>query len=380
LPEPIERLDTRLELRPDTFEVKSLDVKFTSSDVHFSGQLIKPLPYLLPLTDLDRSGMTKPLFLFAATSHHFDTDRLFPEAVPGAAEEAPVLSADSLPAIILPDIDGRGTLKADTVVYCGVDFTNIDAKVKIYDRKIDCYDVTGMVYSGTMTGKTTVDLNDFDNPRYIGEFTASQIEADDFLTRFTKFGGYLFGKTDFSGSFDARGWEPEQFLNSLTLDGNADIRDGKVVMSEKLHSALSQLASLTETSVDAEQALRAFSTLVKVENGRVFTDKMVGKLGALGDFELKGSYGFDETINYSCNLLLSESMSQKLVSGNNLLSGLAGALGGGSSQRVSLPIVIGGSLTDPKVDLDWTALSKKAGDNLSKDAGNFLEGLLKKKK
>ncbi|MBU0984124.1 MAG: AsmA family protein, partial [candidate division Zixibacteria bacterium] len=42
LPEPVERFDASMTLKPDTIEITRLNVKFSSSDVAFSGQLMNP--------------------------------------------------------------------------------------------------------------------------------------------------------------------------------------------------------------------------------------------------------------------------------------------------------------------------------------------------
>ncbi|MBI5266739.1 MAG: AsmA family protein, partial [candidate division Zixibacteria bacterium] len=181
LPEPITRFDADMSLARDTIAIRSLNVKFVSSDASFAGKLAKPFPYLLPMKKLDRTKLQKPFFQFTLKSHRFDTDKLFPEAVPGSGENRASKPIDSVPPILIPDIDGQGTCAIDTLVYSQVEITNITGKVRIKDRKVEVYDATGKVYTGSVAGNTTVDLNDFNNPRYTGKFAATQIEADDFI-------------------------------------------------------------------------------------------------------------------------------------------------------------------------------------------------------
>jgi hypothetical protein len=370
LTEPIEQFDAQLRLRTDTIEVSRMDAKFTSSDVSFSGQLIRPFPYFLPIMNLNRDTLPKPLFLFELSSHRFDTDRLFPEAVPGSGTETVSISADSISAVILPDIDGRGTVKADTVIYCGVQLTNLEGKVRIQDRRIECYDATANVYTGSVSGKTTIDLSNFENPGYAGEFAATNIEADDFVSSFSKFGGHLFGKGNFEGSYNAHGWEPDAFMNSLTLDGDLDVRDGRLVTSGPVFSVINELASRMGESIEAEQTMRSFASKIKAENGRISTDEIVAALVDLGDLKLNGSYGLDNTIDYAGTFLLTEGRTRKLGLKN---------LG-----RAKLPFTMTGTITSPRVDVDWGSLAEQAGEDLLKDAVedglNNLKGLFKKKK
>ncbi|MCD6248878.1 MAG: AsmA family protein [candidate division Zixibacteria bacterium] len=354
LPEPVESLDAELILRPDTIEVTRLAARFTSSDVSFTGMLIRPFPYFLPILGLERDTLPKPLFLFELYSQRFDTDRLFPEAVPGAGGESVILSSDSISTLILPDIEGRGTVRADTVIYCQVEMTQVEAKIKIKDRRIECYDAGARVYSGAVTGKTIIDLSDFSNPHYTGEFNATQIEAKDFVSRFSNFGEHLFGKGNFEGGYNAHGWEPEDFLNSLTVEGDLNVRDGRLVTSGAVFSAISKLASTFGETFDREQTIRNFATRVTVKNGRVRIDELTSRLGEIGDVKLNGSYGFDESLEYTGTLVLSQAHSRKLSLGN--------------SERAELPFRIGGTMTSPKLEFDLAALAKQAGESAVKDA------------
>ncbi|MCP4683938.1 MAG: AsmA family protein [bacterium] len=376
LSEPIENFRAELELKPDTIAVTGLEVEFTSSDVSFTGQLIKPFPYLLPVKDLDRSKMKKPLFLFTLESRRFDTDKLFPEAVPGSSADPTEVSMDSVSMIMLPDIDGRGTLAADTVIYSGVELTGVKGKVRIQDRKIECYDATAQVYSGGVSGKTTIDLGDFENPVYTGEFAATQIEADDFISRFTSFGGHLFGKTNFNGSYSAKGWDPEAFLNSLTLDGLGEVRQGKLVTSGAVHGLLNQLGEMAKTPVGKEQTLRDLVSRISIEDGKVKLDKFETSLDKLGDITLDGSYGFSGVLDYSGSIELSQELSDKLTSSSGLMGGVASLFGNPKTSRLTVPFKIGGTVDKPDPKLD---LSGVVGENLQNQVGNALQGLLKKK-
>ena len=367
LPEPIEQFSAAMLLKPDTIEISSLHARFTSSDVSLKGQLVRPFPYFLPLLTLKRDTLPKPLLLFDLTSRRFDTDRLFPEAVPGSGDSA-TLAVDSVSPVILPDIDGRGTVHADTVIYCRVEFTDVTTKVRVADRKIECYDATAKVYTGTVSGKTTIDLSDFESPRYTGQFTASQVEADDFVSRFSKFSGILYGKADFAGSYNAVGWEPQDFLNSLTLDGDLNVRSGRLVMSGSVLSAFSELATKLGKSLDKEQPLRDLASGVIIRSGRVFTDSLLSKLGNVGDMSLIGSYGFDESLDYSGSVMLSD------VSTSHL-GGLGKLLGQKDTKKVRVPFKITGTIRSPKVEIDYAALGKQVGENLLNQA---VDRLLKK--
>ena len=374
LPEPVEQFQASLRLKPDTIVIEKLAAQFTSSDVNLKGDLIRPFPYLLPILDLNRDSVAQPLLRFEITSHRFDVDRLFPEAVPGSGidGDSAITSVDSVSTIIMPAFEGLGTVAADTVVYCKVELTDVRGKVHIRDRKIECYDVTTRVYTGSASGKTTIDLSDFDNPRYTGEFEASNIEADDFVSRFTPFGGHLFGKANITkSSYDASGWEPDAFLNSLTFEGDMNLREGKLVTSGALYDGLNQVASYVKEPFSKEQTLRDLANKVSVANGRVTLDEIVGDLDNFGDFVVQGSYGFDNTLDYTGSILLNEKQRRKL---------------GFHGDKLMLPLSISGTVDNPNVKIDVADVMRQVAedaaqrevDNLKDKAKDALKGLFKK--
>jgi len=379
LPEPVKRFDAELRLSPDTIAVTRMNVKFTSSDASFFGTLSKPFPYLLPLRSIDRAKVPRPFFQFKLASRRFDCDKLFPEAAPGSGAAIARKPLDSLPSIIVPDIDGQGTFDFDTLIYDKIEFMQIKGKAKIYNRKIDAYEVTGKAYTGSVSGKTTVDLSDFSNPKYVGAFQATQIEADDFITRFTPFGGHLFGKMNFSGQYNATGWEPDQFLNSLTLDGDGAVQEGKLVTSGALYTSISELAQKVGQSFDKEQALKTLKSKVSIRDGKIFLQGLQTTLGNVGDVDLQGFYGFDGTIGYSGTLLLSKEMTQGLLAKGGLLAGLAGALSDKTTQRIKVPITVSGTSAEPRVEIDFSGAGKNLQQNLNQKADDLLKGILKKK-
>jgi len=107
---------------------------------------------------------------------------------------------------------------------------------------------------------------------------------------------------------------------------------------------------------------------------------MTSSLGNVGDVSMDGFYSFAGDISYTGSILLSKDQTQKLLSKGSLLGGLAGILSDKSVDRIRLPLKVSGTIDKPKVDIDFSALSKDVGKNATEEAGNFLKGLLKKKK
>jgi hypothetical protein len=377
LPEPIESLHAEIETTAELLTINRCDIRFVSSDLAITGTMTRPFPYLWPDDWVDPARVKRPFIEFELTSHHFDTDKMFPEAVPGAdtAEAREEVAADTVPEFVMPEIDGRGTFAFDTLIYSLVPFTSVTGDVRIRDDEIHCENVTADVYSGSVSGQTTIDLSDPDRPVYSGQFDARQIQADDFVSRFTPLAGHVFGKFNMNGSYEAAGWEPEAIKQSLDVDGRVVMREGEVVTSGVVYKTLNAVADKVGESFSKQQPLNNLNTQVVVEDGQVRLDDLQTSLGELGDLELGGWYGFDGEISYDGSILLSRRWSEKLLGG-----GLLGdILGDSGSDRARLPIKAGGTLDSPKFNIDWDALSKQAGENLMEKGSDLLDGLFKKK-
>lgn len=377
LPEPIENLNVEAETTAELLTVKRCNIRFVSSDLALAGTMTDPFPYLWPDDWVDPAQVKRPFVEFELTSNHFDTDKMFPEAVPGADTTATAAeaSSDTIPPFVMPELDGSGTFAFDTLIYSLVPFTSVTGDVRIRDDKIHCENVTAQVYGGSVSGTTTIDLSDPESPVYSGRFDASQIQADDFVSRFSPLGGHVFGQFNMDGEYRASGWEPEEIKQSLDVDGKVVMREGKVVTSGAVYKTLSAVADKVGESFAKEQPLNNLNTQLVVEDGMVRLDDLQTSLGELGDLELGGWYGFSGDISYDGSILLSRRWSEKLMGG-----GLLGdILGDSSSDRARLPIKAGGTLDSPEFNIDWDALSKQAGENLMKKGSDLLEGLFKKK-
>jgi len=379
LPEPITDFEMSMSIVPDTVHIKKMKAKFVSSDISLTGKLVNPFPYLLPIVSLSRQHLKKPLFLFSLTSHRFDVDKLFPEAVPASGTDISKDAIDTLSLPLVPDVDGMGSFNIDTLIYSKVPFTKIKGKVKIFNHKIDCYDVKGEVYSGTISGKTTIDLSDFKTPKYVGDFNASNIEANDFMRRFSKFGDHLYGKLNLKGTYNAKGWKEEDFINSLSMKSTSSMQQGELITSGVVYSTVSSLAKKMGQPFDKKQPLKDLNTNIIVKDGKVHVDKLKSRLGKVGDIELDGYYTFDGALNYHGSLLLSKEWSKNLLSQKGLLGNLSGFLTEKSIERIKLPLVIGGTTEKPSFAIDYSILTKKLGKDIKKDVGNFLNNLFKKK-
>lgn len=381
LPEPINYLSANFTVVADTFKVDSMSVRFESSDVAMRGRVIRPVPYFLKFLGVTEGEPLKPLFELNLISKKFNVDKMFPEAVPGSEAITKPAEITKEPSMVLPDMNGTGTFAIDTLIYSEIEFTNIKGDLRVQDRKMDCYNVSGNVYAGKVIGETSIDLNDFANPKYTGEFKANDVEADDFMKRFSKFGGFLFGKIDVDGTYNATGWDREAFLNSLTMDGLAQMTKGKIVTSGPTYQAVNAIASSVSLKFDKEQPVKNLNSKLQVKDGKVGLDNLKTSMGNLGDVEIGGFYSFAGGLDYKGSILLSKDATKKVlgfITKEEMLGGITGLFTDKSVERIKLPLLIEGTVDEPKFKVDMAGLTKTAGQNVMNKLGNFLKDQLKK--
>jgi uncharacterized protein involved in outer membrane biogenesis len=387
LPDALEQLNGTVSFDPDAVTVEKAEARFGAGDLSLTGKLVDHLPYFLPADKDNRDALPKPTVTFEASSRRIDIDMLFPAAVPGSA--APIEKAGTIPDTItaepIPDLLCQGTIRADTLIFSRVPFTGVSGTIRLRDRILECYDMVAGVYGGNAGGKVSIDLNDLNDPGYSGEFEASDIEANNFLTRFAALSQVVYGKAGLTGSFSARGRDPDRIKSTMTMDSKAALTSGKVMTGEFVDSSLGSLAAKVGQKLDKEQALKDLTTLIKVENGRVGLDKFKTKLGSFGDLTLGGSYGFAGDLEYKGAILLSKDQTARLYASGGLAGSVA-SLFGDKAERLNLPLTVGGTMTSPKMDIDYTELTNnlksqlqnELTDDLKDEVGKKLKGLFGK--
>lgn len=372
LPEPIANLDADLVLEAEAVVVRRCGVRFPSGDLAMDGRLTHPRS-LRP----GATGGPTPHLEFKAQSGRCDVDKMFPAAAPAATGPgtAPASPARG-PAPRMPDITAAGTFAADTLIYSRVAFTQVRGRAVYNDNTVVCDPVTAAVYTGNAAGRITVDLTDLDAPRYAGTFRADRIEADDFVSRFTSFGGAVFGKTELNGSFQAAGRDPARIRETLGMDATVLISEGRLVSRGFAATSLGELAAKAGADLDREQVLRNLTTAIRVKDGRVALDRLRTRLGNVGDLTLEGSYGFTGDLAYGGSLLLSEQTTSSLLAKSGLVGDL---LGSHAPERLSLPLSLGGSLQAPRLAVDYTALTEELGREATEEAADKLKDLIRRK-
>ncbi len=258
-----------------------------------------------------------------------------------------------------------------------VPLTNMAGKVSLENRLLQIFDVKGDVFQGRIDGQMGIDLQNLNDPIYTGQYRAQAIEVNNFVTRFADLTDVLFGSCNLSGQFTTHGLDPEIIRNSLSLESDAALKQGRIVTSGNVHQTLNALAAQAGQTLEKEQSLSDLATHIKVNDGRVGLDEMTTRLGQFGDLSFGGSYAFSGDLNYQGRLLLTEAQTTRMFNSGGMLGELNKLLGDQRPTQLELPLTVGGTRSDPKVKIDFGSVLEDLQSRVVKEQGKRLEDEVK---
>ena len=369
LTSPLERLDMTVSFKRKGVTIDSLYAEYPGVRLTMTGTLKNGFAHFVQ----PQKGHKKPYLDYNLYAPLVNYDILIPEeeeepAASGIVTEG--ASGEAAAPIFLPDIEAGGKVRVDTFKFRGVEFTDLTADVSYSDGIITYKNASGQLYTGNVTSKGTVDINDMYQPAIGCSFTGKDIEANDFMTRFANIDGHLFGKMNLSGSLSGRGSELDDFIRSLNADGDLSMEEGHLVNFDLITNMADQFGFKTFE----EEQIRDLSTAVKIREGKLILDG-TRLFSRMGDWNIDGTVAFiDKNLNLRVGLYLSEQYSKDF----NLFGGLLQDDKG----RVRLNFNISGPYDRPtisNISTDNEVVKEKAKDALKKEAEKLIKNIFKKK-
>jgi len=378
--DPLQNLDADLKITTDRFTVENATARFASGTFEMKGSLRDPLPYFLPPELQEGQEMKTPHLEFDLSTKRLDVDKLLPAASPSADSAGNGDGAPSEPVATtarFPNITSNGTIAADSLLYMGLPLTNLTGRVQVQDRVMDCQDLTGGLYGGQIACELAIDLKDLNNPAYTGSYQLTTIKVSPFLERFVDLHNVLTGTAGLEGTFAAEGREPEAIKRTLTVKADGSLDNGILHTSGATYDALSLLADELGQSLNREQDLRDLRAHVAVEDGKIGLKDLQTRLGNLGEVSLGGTLSFTGEVDFQGQVLLTQEATAGLFSGA-VLGSLGKLLGPAKPERLALPLAIGGTRSDPRLNFDLGAVADELQDQMVKSQGEKLEDTARK--
>jgi hypothetical protein len=329
--------------------------------------------------------LPRPVADFTLTSPMLNVDEFMPPSKDtGSAKNASSSSSapqQNIPLIApLPGVDMKGTVSSKKIIYQGIEMSDLSIRVNVLQDIADIDIKTGFA-SGSIGEVIHADLRNTSNVKFDNKLTVNNVQVNDFIG---KFGGFikptnslnrelvklqnsLFGKISLNSNLSGQGGTQEAFTKSLKGDITATVGEGKLVNSKIFNNLAGKIEKYIKIG-DLE--FHEMKTAMHVENEQVqFNSFQI--YSNLGDWDAKGTAGFNGSLHLDVFNRLSKETSGKLLyvqnSGKNFAKGLlkgtkfanAAAsfvdnVGVPSDKdgRVSLKMTLGGTLSDPQASFN----------------------------
>lgn len=378
----LERLDMNLGFARDKITVDTLYAEYPGVVLSLKGHLKNGLAHLFE----PRKGHKKPHLTFSLYAPGIDYDILLPEdsAVSAPPKQRPAggsVAKPSTPAtsspgtqevaapIFIPDISAEGTFVVDTFVFREMVFSDLTGEVA-YDNGVITYSKTrGIIYGGQLKANGSVDINDMYQPLVKSDFTANNIEANEFMTQFAGLSGHLYGQFNAEGRLVGRGSEPADFIKSLNATSHIKMEEGKIVNFDLVE----KLADKFSFKTFEEEQLKNLVTDVVIKDGKLLLDG-TNVFNRMGDWNIGGTIAFlEKDLDLNVSLYLSQDYSKNMKVLGNLLQDDKGRV------RVNFDII--GTYDKPdiaNISTDNQVMKDNVEDKIKKEANKLLDKLFKK--
>ena len=367
---PIKNLNGDFTFYENNIKLTDLGLSLGRSSLSLQGEIKNVVPFIL------KKQKNPPIFEFTLNSPYLNLDEILP--VPKEAKRIEKQKPASSGLFFLGmDMDGKIDLQK--VIFRKIEFTNLMANLSVKEGVLKIDNVVSNVYSGNVGGKAVVELAQPTQPQFTVDVNTSQIEANDFLSQFTPFKEHLFGKLNLSGNFSGKGSTVEDIRKSLTGSGSATITQGKLVNWD----ILNQLGEFLKMKELKNQDVKTLKNSFKIDNQRLYFDDFFATTTD-ADWEVKGSVGFDASLDYSITIYLSPSLSQRF----NLMGDLSDFFKD-EKGRLIIDLKVSGPSSSPKFTLDTSRAEKsfqqklkikdeKLKEELKKKGEDILKKIIKK--
>jgi AsmA protein len=244
----------------------------------------------------------------------------------------------------------------------------IAAEVKGQEAKLN--NLSFQLFDGQITGQGQL-IAGSDAPPFNSTMTIQGLQLGPALDTVAATHVSISGTAGADLALQGRGFSMPDLTKSLEGTSHVAVKDGKIEGVNLLQEAVSIL-KVAGISLDHAQAT-AFSTIetdLAIKQGIINVQHL---LMDSHDFQATGggTIGFDQTLNLTLHLNLSQDLSQK-IAGASPITKLAMKEG-----RLSLPLIITGTVQAPSYGLDSKALTGKVQEQVKEKVKEVLGDLFK---
>jgi len=283
----------------------------------------------------------------AVAEFELSTPLLDLDQVMAQAESSPAVPA----AAGKSELVARGRLSADRIRYAPYEATGGKAELRIFTDRMEIWPVTLALYGGSLGVSARVDKRQLPE-RFSANIEARNVDVGKMLASDPGTRGKITGTGELTlqvfGSFG-----PDVF-NSLTGSGNVAVRDGRFP-GFNLGGAMQTLAKVRQvltlgqgTIPSGETSFSAITGDLSLGGGRVRSN-LIHVDSSAGTVDMRGSFGFDQTLEYDGQAVLISSSSGGIESPVDAVAKVLGGVMKQTVGRITVPFAVRGTFADPKI-------------------------------
>lgn len=271
-----------------------------------------------------------------------------------AAQPAPEHRAAARPSTAAPTntLLAEGTVRIGRIRWGNYQGNNAQAQVRVFGNRIEVAPAKLDLYQGQLV--SSLYLTRQDTPqRFRAELQLSGVHVDELLSAAPEARGKLTGTAEMKLSLE--GTTGQQARRSLAGRGEFAVRDGKFPGLD-LGSTMRAFATVqrilnfgpaSEVS-SGETTFRVLKGDLTIRDERIFS-RLIELDSSVGVFTLRGSVGFDGTLDYDGRAVLAATEEGGAARPTDLITGALGKILKQDVRRLSIPFALRGTLAEPRL-------------------------------
>jgi hypothetical protein len=230
---------------------------------------------------------------------------------------------------------------------------------------------------GSIESKGMIDGSSENKLLISGEATVKNVNVQQVFTQMNNFGqasitdrnlsGMLDGSVQFAGIWKS---DLSPLLPSLYALADLQIAQGRLINFEPMQ-ALSRFVNVEDL---ADIRFSNLKNTIEIKGSRITFPQMEINSNAL-NLKVSGSHGFDNTMNYHLQILLSDLLSKKARAKKENLE--FGEISDDGEGKTTLFILVSGHIDDPKFSYDRKGVTQKLKQDIKQEKQQLKEILNK---
>jgi hypothetical protein len=342
LPHPLTVREASLQLAPRSAELRSFDASIGSSDLRLAGRLDNLLGFALR-DEVLRGSAT-------LNSNRFNLDEW--------RSDEGELSVIPVPA----NLDFGFDATVNQLLYDKLTLRNARGRLRVKDQRVTLENFTFGTLGGEFAVNGFYETKDVAKPTFDVGLKIQKLDIPQAFEAFTTVKMLApvarYAKGTFSTDLKLSGALGKDMMPLFpALKGAGSVQTSILRLQD--FPPLEKVANLTKLSLLHDPGLKAVRSKFDVKDGRLQVQPFTVGIGQTS-MTVSGSNGIDQSLDYTLGLEVPRSLLG--AEANQAISGLvAKAAGAGldlqAAQQISLGIKLGGTVTDPSVDVGSAATS-----------------------